>query len=423
MLWRRTKALNTNVWVGGGAMREEDLEVALKVVIVGDGGVGKSSMIQRYCRGTFTRDYKKTIGVDFLERQIELSKFHLKVVIVGDGGVGKSSMIQRYCRGTFTRDYKKTIGVDFLERQIELSKFHLKVVIVGDGGVGKSSMIQRYCRGTFTRDYKKTIGVDFLERQIDATAAAPSRATTRRPSASTSWSARLSKFHLKVVIVGDGGVGKSSMIQRYCRGTFTRDYKKTIGVDFLERQIDATAAAPSRATTRRPSASTSWSARLSKFHLKVVIVGDGGVGKSSMIQRYCRGTFTRDYKKTIGVDFLERQIELSKFHLKVVIVGDGGVGKSSMIQRYCRGTFTRDYKKTIGVDFLERQIDATAAAPSRATTRRPSASTSWSARLSKFHLKVVIVGKSSMIQRYCRGTFTRDYKKTIGVDFLERQIE
>lgn len=42
-----------------------------------------------------------------------------QVVIVGNGGVGKSSMIQRYCKGTFTREYKKTIGVDFLERQIE----------------------------------------------------------------------------------------------------------------------------------------------------------------------------------------------------------------------------------------------------------------------------------------------------------------
>nr|CAD7428553.1 unnamed protein product [Timema monikensis] len=41
------------------------------------------------------------------------------VVIVGNGAVGKSSMIQRYCKGTFTKDYKKTIGVDFLERQIE----------------------------------------------------------------------------------------------------------------------------------------------------------------------------------------------------------------------------------------------------------------------------------------------------------------
>lgn len=34
-------------------------------------------------------------------------------------GVGKSSMIQRYCKGIYTKDYKKTIGVDFLERMIE----------------------------------------------------------------------------------------------------------------------------------------------------------------------------------------------------------------------------------------------------------------------------------------------------------------
>lgn len=52
-------------------MREEEVEVAVKVVVVGNGAVGKSSMIQRYCKGIFTRDYKKTIGVDFLERQIE----------------------------------------------------------------------------------------------------------------------------------------------------------------------------------------------------------------------------------------------------------------------------------------------------------------------------------------------------------------
>ena len=52
-------------------MREEEFEIAVKVVIVGNGAVGKSSMIQRYCKGIFTRDYKKTIGVDFLERQIQ----------------------------------------------------------------------------------------------------------------------------------------------------------------------------------------------------------------------------------------------------------------------------------------------------------------------------------------------------------------
>ena len=45
---------------------------------------------------------------------------------------------------------------------------------------------------------------------------------------------------------------------------------------------------------------------------------------------------------------------------QVVIVGNGAVGKSSMIQRYCRGVFTKAYKKTIGVDFLEKRMRSVA---------------------------------------------------------------
>ena len=52
-------------------MREQDLEISIKVVVVGNGAVGKSSMIQRYCKGVFTKEYKKTIGVDFLEKTVE----------------------------------------------------------------------------------------------------------------------------------------------------------------------------------------------------------------------------------------------------------------------------------------------------------------------------------------------------------------
>jgi len=53
-------------------MLEEDIEIAMKVVVVGNGAVGKSSMIQRYCKNVFTKEYKKTIGVDFLEKLISL---------------------------------------------------------------------------------------------------------------------------------------------------------------------------------------------------------------------------------------------------------------------------------------------------------------------------------------------------------------
>lgn len=39
------------------------------------------------------------------------------MLVVGNGGVGKSSLIRRFCKDTFTDQYKKTIGVDFLEKQ------------------------------------------------------------------------------------------------------------------------------------------------------------------------------------------------------------------------------------------------------------------------------------------------------------------
>lgn len=43
----------------------------------------------------------------------------------------------------------------------------------------------------------------------------------------------------------------------------------------------------------------------------------------------------------------------------MVVVGNGGVGKTSMIKRFCKGQFTDEYKKTIGVDFLEKTQYAT----------------------------------------------------------------
>uniref|UniRef100_A0A061R075 Ras-related protein Rab-23 n=1 Tax=Tetraselmis sp. GSL018 TaxID=582737 RepID=A0A061R075_9CHLO len=53
-------------------MQEEDFEREVKVLVVGNGAVGKTSMIKRFCKGVFTDEYKKTIGVDFLEKVIHV---------------------------------------------------------------------------------------------------------------------------------------------------------------------------------------------------------------------------------------------------------------------------------------------------------------------------------------------------------------
>ncbi|MHA2296136.1 MAG: Rab family GTPase [Candidatus Hodarchaeales archaeon] len=46
----------------------------------------------------------------------------LKAILVGDGGVGKTSLVTRYVdRGPFQADYKLTIGVDMSNKVIQLT--------------------------------------------------------------------------------------------------------------------------------------------------------------------------------------------------------------------------------------------------------------------------------------------------------------
>ena len=58
---------------------------------------------------------------------------------------------------------------------------------------------------------------------------------------------------------------------------------------------------PYNYNTSRPSA-----AAQQKKTLKMVILGDSGVGKTSLMNRYATGKFTGQYKATIGADFLAK---------------------------------------------------------------------------------------------------------------------
>jgi len=45
------------------------------------------------------------------------------------------------------------------------------------------------------------------------------------------------KVLLKIIILGDSGVGKTSLMNQYVNKKFSASYKATIGADFLTREV------------------------------------------------------------------------------------------------------------------------------------------------------------------------------------------
>ena len=47
------------------------------------------------------------------------------------------------------------------------------------------------------------------------------------------------------------------------------------------------------------------------YNIKVIIIGDPGVGKTSLVSRYITAKFAKDYKATIGTNIFSKKLELS----------------------------------------------------------------------------------------------------------------
>jgi small GTP-binding protein len=52
-----------------------------------------------------------------------LKSYIYKICVVGDGGVGKTSMVLRYCENTFKENYIMTIGSNFSTKTVELPDY------------------------------------------------------------------------------------------------------------------------------------------------------------------------------------------------------------------------------------------------------------------------------------------------------------
>jgi len=65
-------------------------------------------------------EQRKQIDVSMPKMVEEPLKFSFKVVILGDGGVGKTSLLNRFVEKTFDKDYKSTIGTNIMRIDYKL---------------------------------------------------------------------------------------------------------------------------------------------------------------------------------------------------------------------------------------------------------------------------------------------------------------
>lgn len=82
-------------------MATKDYDHLFKLLIIGDSGVGKSSLLVRFADNQFTGNYITTIGVDFKIRTIELQGERVKLQIWDTAGQERFRTItSTYYRGT-----------------------------------------------------------------------------------------------------------------------------------------------------------------------------------------------------------------------------------------------------------------------------------------------------------------------------------
>lgn len=58
------------------------MKISKKVVLIGHFGVGKSSLIRRFVKNTFSEDYKVTIGVHVLKKDVNIPETNDDVTLV-----------------------------------------------------------------------------------------------------------------------------------------------------------------------------------------------------------------------------------------------------------------------------------------------------------------------------------------------------
>lgn len=176
--------------MGDGA-DESTVEHLFKILVVGDIGTGKTSIIKRYVHGIFSMHYKSTIGVEFALKVINWDpKTEIRLQLWDIAGQERfGNMTRVYYKeavgafvvfdvtrlGTFEAaakwksdiDAKVTVGVE--EKPIPVVLLANKIDLAKDGFAKSPSQMEQFCQehgfqGWFETSAKDNIGIDMAAK-------------------------------------------------------------------------------------------------------------------------------------------------------------------------------------------------------------------------------------------------------------------
>ena len=83
-----------------------------------------------------------------LKRKDESYDYLVKLIIIGDSGVGKTNLLMRFCEQDFKSNYVATIGVDFKIKTIQVDDKRFKLQIWDTAGQERfKNITQTYYKG------------------------------------------------------------------------------------------------------------------------------------------------------------------------------------------------------------------------------------------------------------------------------------
>ncbi|MFX0187699.1 MAG: GTP-binding protein [Candidatus Hodarchaeota archaeon] len=143
----------------------------------------------------------------------------------------------------------------------------------------------------------------------------------------------------------------------------------------------------------------------SEFKFKITLFGPGGVGKTSLLLRFVKDHFSEDLKKTIGSNFLIKDVEIEGKQVRLLLWDIGGQPQFHKL----RTIYFKGSNAALGV------YDLTSP---QSLLKIPG----WVSSIKKTVKKtipMILLGNKSDLKRQVDRTEAEDLAKRLGCDYLE----